>query len=406
MTTRSLADHHAAVAQALVPNPAMDVLIADAVGGTLAQDIVARHDVPVHPVASCDGYAVAAADVASARVGAPAVVPVSHDIDFSARSPRTHIPGTAARIPSGAAIPRGADAVVALAATDGGMARVAIEAPVAPGEGVTAAGSEVAAGTLLASAGSRLGPRQVAAAAALGMPRLRVHPVPRVVVLAVGDEIIDPGARQRGSEVPDANSHLLAGMIRRAGAQAFRVGPVPDEPRALRAAIEDQLVRADVLITTGGLSDGPRDTVAAVLAQLGSIEVVDLDLAPGGRQGLGSIEFGDRLLPVVALPGHPGAAAVGFEACVRPALRAMCGYTTRERDTVVARAGASWSVPAGVVRPTPVTLEDVDGVPVATPLPSGRLGITDLAHADALVWCGTQGLDIAEGDPVRCSYWG
>ncbi|WP_284327752.1 molybdopterin-binding protein [Demequina litorisediminis] len=240
MTTRSLADHHAAVSQALIPNPAMDVLIADAVGGTLAEDIVAREPVPAFAVAQFDGYAVLAADVSGARGDAPAVLPVSYDIDFATRSPRTHIPSTAARIPSGAPLPRGADAVVALAATDGGVARVAVGVPVAPGQGVLPVGADVAAGTVLATAGTRLGPRQVAAAAALGMPRLRVHPVPRVVVLAVGDEIIDPGARHRGAEVSDANSHLLAGLIRRAGAQAFRVGPVPDEPRALRAAIEDQ----------------------------------------------------------------------------------------------------------------------------------------------------------------------
>ncbi|MFV0287802.1 MAG: gephyrin-like molybdotransferase Glp [Demequina sp.] len=406
MTTRSLADHHAAVSQALIPNPAMDVLIADAVGGTLAEDIVAREPVPAFPVAQFDGYAVLAADVSGARGDAPAVLPVSYDIDFATRSPRTHIPSTAARIPSGAPLPRGADAVVALAATDGGVARVAVGTPVAPGQGVLPVGADVAAGTVLAAAGTRLGPRQVAAAAALGMPRLRVHPVPRVVVLAVGDEIIDPGARHRGAEVSDANSHLLAGLIRRAGAQAFRVGPVPDEPRALRAAIEDQLVRADVLITTGGLSDGPRDTVATVLAQLGDFQVVDLDLAPGGRQGLGGIEFGDRVLPVVALPGHPGAAAIGFEACVRPALRAMCGHRTRERDTVVARAAQGWSVPAGMVRPTPVILDDVDGVAVATPLPAARLSVTDLARADALVWSGVQGLQVAAGDQVRCAYWG
>lgn len=404
MTTRSLADHHAAVAQVLVPNPAMDVLIGDALGGTLAHPIVARRALPPHPVAAWDGYAVAAADVA--RLGESVAMPVSYDIDFAARSPRTHIPGTAARIPSGAPLPRGADAVVALAATDGGMARVALTQPVAAGEGVLPAGADVEAGTVLVEAGTRLGPRQVAAAAALGMPRLQVHPVPRVVVLAVGDELVDPGARGVGGEVADADSHLIAGMVRRAGAQAFRVGPVADEPGALRAAIEDQMVRADVLITTGGLSDGARDTVAAVMRRLGQFEVVDLDIRPGGRQGLGTIEFGDRILPVVALPGAPGAAAIGFEACVRPALRAMCGYATRERETLTARSTGDWSVPAGAVRATPVMLEDVDGESLVTPLLSARLSVADLARADALVWSGDQGLAVREGDAVRCALWG
>ncbi len=401
MTTRSLADHHAAVAQALVPNPVMDVLIADALGGTLAHDIVARRDVPPYPVAAYDGYALSAAELT------PGVtLPVSYDIDFSSRSPRTHIPGTAARIPTGAPLPRGADAVVALADTDEGMARVSVARAAFVGEGVLPAGSEIEAGSLVVEAGTRLGPRQVAAAAALGMPRLHVHPVPRVVVIAVGDELIDPGARSLGGEVADADSHLLTGMIRRAGAQAFRVGPVPDDPASLRAAIEDQMVRADVLITTGGLSGGPRDNVAAVLKRLGQFEVVDLDVRPGGRQGLGVLEFGDRTLPVVALPGNPGEAAIGFEACVRPALRAMCGYTSRERETVTARATRDWSVPAGAVRATPVVLDDVDGEALVTPLLSPRLSVIDMARADALVWSGEQGLDVRAGDSVRCALWG
>ncbi|WP_159449143.1 gephyrin-like molybdotransferase Glp [Demequina sp. NBRC 110055] len=401
MTTRSLADHLAAVAQALVPNPVMDVLIGDALGGTLADDVVARHAVPPYAVAARDGYAVSSGDLSRGTV-----LPVSYDIDFSSRSPRTHIPGTAARIPTGALVPRGADAVVAADDTDRGVARVAFDAPIAAGVGVLAAGSEVEAGTRVVAAGTRLGPRQVAAAAALGLPRLRVHPVPRVVVLAVGDELIDPGARSVGGEVTDANSHLLTGMIRRAGAQALRVGPVPDAPAALRAAIEDQMVRADVIVTTGGLSDGPRDTVASVMSRMGAFEVVDLEVRPGGRQGLGSLEFGDRRLPVVSLPGNPGAAAIGFEACVRPALRAMCGYASRERETVAARATRSWSVPGGAIRATPVTLEDVDGESLVTPLLSDRLSVTDLARADALVWSGESGLAVHEGDVVRCALWG
>lgn len=400
MTVHSLVDYKRVVAAALGRNPVLDVLIADAVGGTLAEDVVAVRDQPAGPVAACDGYAVAAGNVTPA---APLVV--SHDVSFDDRSPRTHVPGTAARVPSGAPLPRGADAVVPSEHTDGGVARVVIDGEVEPGQWVRDAGSDVHAGEVLVSAGTRLGPRQVAVAAALGRPRVKVHPVPRVVIAAVGDELIDPGARRPGGGIPDADSHLLAGLVRDAGAQVFRVGPVPDDLLGLRAALEDQLVRADVLITTGGLSQGERDTVAQVMGRLGEFEIADVGLHPGGRMGLGSIDAGPRHVPVVSLPGNPGAAAVAFEAVVRPALRDMCGFHQRERDALVATVGAGWATQPGGVNAVPVTLQRTDEGRIATPVGDGRLSLTALAQADALAWTGPDAGVIEPGMRVHCSRW-
>ncbi|WP_161794556.1 molybdopterin molybdotransferase MoeA [Demequina globuliformis] len=400
MTVHSLADYKRVVSAALGRNPALDVLIADAVGGTLAEDVVAARDLPAAPVSACDGYAVAAADVTADHA-----LVVSHDVSFDDRSPRTHVPGTAARVPSGGPLPRGADAVVPSDRTDGGVARVIIDGHVTPGQNVRPEGSDVRAGEMLVAAGTRLGPRQVAAAAAMGRPRLRVHPVPRVVIVAVGDELIDPGARRPGGGVPDANSHLLAGLVRDAGAQAYRVGPVPDEPLALRAALEDQLVRADVLLTTGGLSQGTRDTVASVMARLGNFELSDVALYPGRRMGLGAIDMGPRHIPVVALPGSPAAAAVMFEACVRPALRDMCGFHQRERDAMVATVGQGWSAREGHVNAVPVALRRTDEGRVATPIGDGTLSLASLAKADALAWTGPETAEVEPGMRVHCSRW-
>lgn len=401
VTVRSLTDHKRAVSAALARNPALDVLIADAVGGTLAEDIIAPRDLPAVPVAACDGYAVASADVQSEST----TLVVSHDVSFDDRSPRTHVPGTAARVPSGAPLPRGADAVVPSSRTDLGVARVAISGAVDSGQYVTGAGAYVRAGTVVVDAGTQLGPRQVGVAAALGRPRLTVHPVPRVVILSVGDELIDPGARRPGGGVPDANSHVLAGLVREAGAQAFRVGPVPDEPLALRRAIEDQLVRADVLLTTGGLSGGPRDTVPQVMQRLGSFELVDVALSPGGRQGLGAIDMGDRHIPVVSLSGTPAAAVVGFEACVWPALRDMCGYAQRERDTYMATVGEPWTATEGAVTATPVRITRHDGGRIAEALGDGSLTLDALAQADALAWTGPETGHVETGMRIHCSRW-
>ncbi|MFV0633749.1 gephyrin-like molybdotransferase Glp [Demequina sp.] len=407
MTERSLAAHRDAVAQALRPGQVLDVLLADAVGATLAEDLIAPAPMPAGPVAARDGYAVLASDTIDAGPDRPAVLAVSHDVTFDVRSPRRHVRRAAARIPSGAPVPWGADAVVALADTDRGVARVGITRTVQPGEGVRPAGFDAASGTVLVAAGTRLGPRQVAVAAALGRVRVRVQPVPRVVVMAVGDELIEPGSTRTGGGVPEATTHMIAALAQEAGAKPYRVGAVPDDALRLRDALEDQLVRADMIITTGGLSDGPQDTVAEVLSRLGEFEVVDLQLRPGRRHGLGMITVGERQVPVIALPGSPAAAAMGFEAYVRRAVRVLCGHPNVERTPFKARARKRWIAQPGVVTGMPVIVDrDESGALAVTPLGSEDLSLADLSGADAVVWSGPEPRIVHAGDEVRCTVWG
>lgn len=395
------------MSQALAPSPVLDVLLGDTLGATLAQDLVAATDLPLEPLAARDGYAVVSADVARAHPDVPVVLPVSHDASFDSRGPRRHVARAAARIPSGAPLPQGADAVVALADTDRGVARVAITREVKPGEGVRPAGFDAKAGDVIARSGTRMGPRQVAVAAALGKSRLHVRPVPRVVIMAVGDELIEPGATRYGGGVPESTTHMLAALVAETGAKPYRVGAVPDDPLLLRAALEDHLVRADVVITTGGLSEAEQDTVAEVLSRLGGFEAVDLQLRPVGRHGLGSIPAGERDIPVIALPGSPAGAALAFEAYVRPVLRALCGHAQVERPVHTARARKQWIVPPGVVTAMPVVLDwEDDDLPAVTPLGADALALTDLARADALVWSGPEPTVIRPGDLVECTPWG
>lgn len=407
MTVRSLAGHRAAVAQALVPGPVLDVLLGDAVGATLAQDLIATTDMPLTAIASRDGYAVSVADISGASTDVPVVLPVSHDVSFDSRAPRRHVARAAARIPSGAPLPRGADAVVPLADTNRGVARVEITRVARPGDGVRPAGFDAKAGDVITRAGTRIGPRQVAVAAALGRSRLHVRPVPRVVIMAVGDELIEPGSTRHGGGVPESTTHMLAALVLEAGAKPYRVGAVPDEPLLLRAALEDQLVRADLVITTGGLSESSHDTVADVLGRMGGFEAVDLGLRPVGRHGLGTLPAGARDIPVIALPGAPAGAALAFEAYVRPTLRALCGHPDIQRPVYQARARKQWIVPPGVVTAMPVVADHEDGdMPAVTPLGADALALTDLARADALVWLGPDPTVVRPGDTVECTPWG
>ena len=186
------------------------------------------------------------------------------------------------------------------------------------------------AGDLLLAAGTVLGPRQVGLLAAVGRGRVLVRPRPRVVVLSTGDELREPGRARLGFDsIYDSNSYMLAAAAREAGAIAYRVGIVGDDPHTFSDALEDQLVRADLVVTTGGVSKGAYDVVKEVLSRLGTVEFVEVAMQPGKPQGFGTI--GEDQTPIFTLPGNPVSAYVSFEVFVRPALRRMMGRVPYRR---------------------------------------------------------------------------
>lgn len=399
---RTVDEHKAAVADHLRTLPTLDVALEDARGAMLAAPIVVLQDVPSYPTAAHDGYVVRSADAVSAGVS----LPVVHDLDFHPHAPRQHVPGTASRIVSGAPMPEGADAVALVEWTDGGVARVEFNRPVGAGEGVRPAGSEAPAGVEALSVGQRLAPRHVALASALGLSRLTVHPAPRVVVIASGAELVEAGRGGLRGAVAETSGHLVTELVRDAGAHAYRVAVMSDDPQAVRSAIEDQMVRADVIITVGGLSGAASDAVGTVVAALGTFEVTRLALNPSGWHGIGEVMAGDRRVPVVALPGRPVEAYVAFEAYVRDALRAMSGHSG-ERLVVSATMSAGFSSPAGVVHAVPVWLEDGGAVgtralPVGDP---SRPSLAAFAQANGILWVPAEVDEVRAGAVMRCHAW-
>lgn len=406
---RSVQDHLAAVLAAVGPVAPLDVVLHDAVGCILAEDVVAARNLPVHAVAARDGYAVAAHDTAvAAGYASSRALPVAHDVRPGPDAPLRLVPGQAVRVASGAPLPLGADAVVPLEETDRGAAAVSMQRPAVAGQHVRAAGSDVRAGEKVLDAGTRLGARQLALVAALGRGRVRVHPTPRVVLLSVGDELVEPGTKG----VPDgttfeADGHALEAAVRDAGASPVRVGVVPDDRATLREALDDQLVRADMVVVTGGLSELAHDTVKDVLAPLGTVRLDQVAMTPGFRHGFGSVgdELGrDRAVPIFALQGHPVAAQVSFEVFVRPALRAMAGHTELFRPSVAAVATSGWVVPPGLRQFVPATVlgspdEGYRATPVGDP---SAPSVSDLARANALAVVGEQDLTVHPGQVVHC----
>lgn len=322
----------------------IELTLLDAQGLLLAENVVADVPLPGFDNSAMDGYAVRAVDTRDASAEHPVVLPVVGDVAAGAKSRSGMGPGLAMRIMTGAPIPAGADAVIPLEDTDRGVARVSIGRPVQGGECIRRAGEDLATGTPALGAGAALGPQQIALLAALGRDRVVVRPRPRVAVISTGSELVEIGHKPGFGEVPDSNSYLVAAAARDAGADARRVGIVPDDHSKLLDVLESQLLRADILVTTGGVSMGAFDIVKQALSELGTVEFTRVAMQPGKPQGFGHI--GNRV-PIFCLPGNPVSALVSFEVFVRPAIRKLLGKRNLQRATVQAVALERADSPAG-----------------------------------------------------------
>ncbi|MEV4433970.1 gephyrin-like molybdotransferase Glp [Streptomyces sp. NPDC049585] len=338
------------------PLEPIELQLLDAQGCLLVEDVTVPAALPPFDNSSMDGYAVRVADVAGASEEFPAVLTVVGEVAAGSSELPAVGPGEAVRIMTGAPLPPGAEAVVPVEWTDGGKGgapadamtageqqaggEVRVHRPAAARAHVRARGSDVAAGEIALSAGTVLGPAQIGLLAAIGRATVPVRPRPRVVVLSTGSELVPPGEPLAAGQIHDSNSFMLTACARDAGAIAYRVGAVDDDAASFRATLEDQLVRADAVVTTGGVSVGAYDVVKEALTQLsgaeGSVAFRRLAMQPGKPQGFGRL--GPEGIPLFALPGNPVSAYVSFELFVRPALRALMGLApTAGREPVRAR---------------------------------------------------------------------
>lgn len=323
----------------------IELALLDAQGLLLAEEVHADAPLPGFDNAAMDGYAVRAVDLRQATEDHPVVLPVVGDVMAGARSISGMGPGLCMRIMTGAAIPPGADAVIPLEDTDRGVARVAIHRATRTGECVRRMGEDLAAGSLALGHGAILGPQQIALLAAVGHDRVLVQPRPRVVVISTGSELVDVGQRPGFGEVSDSNSYMLAAAARDAGAEAYRVGIIPDDHAKLLDVLDSQLLRADIIVTSGGVSMGTADIVKEALGSIGTVEFTNIAMQPGSPQGFGTL--GHERTPIFCLPGNPAAALVSFEVFVRPAIRKLLGKRTLRRQTVQAVALEGIESPAG-----------------------------------------------------------
>jgi molybdopterin molybdotransferase len=360
----------------------------DVLGLPVAQDLRAPLSLPVFDNSAMDGYAVAFRDVADATPERPLHLPVVGEIAAGQTTIFDLTPGTAVRIMTGAPVPQGCGAVVPFEWTseEGPDDRREVVVRRAPEEGqhVRRAGEDIAEGEVLVRAGEVIGPRQLGLLAAAGFGRVPTAPRPRVVVMSTGTELVEPGRPLGRDSVYDANSYLLAAAVRTHGGVPYRVTATTDDPQEFADALSDQLVRADVVVTSGGVSKGTHDVVKEVLSELGTVDFLEVAMQPGKPQGLGVV--GEDRTPIFTLPGNPVSAYVSFEMFVVPALHRLGGREPAARSLTTARL----TEPVRSVRGRSQLLRariDMDATGLrATPVGgAGSHLIGGLARSDALL---------------------
>ncbi len=238
--------------------------------------------------------------------------------------------------------------------------------PLLDAHGATLANDVHAGERLVLRAGARIRATQIGLAASIGLDHLPTRPHPRVVVLSAGPDLVEPGKSLTGDEEYETNSWLLTTAVRETGAIGYRVHSIPDDEEQLQRVIEDQLVRADLIIISGERQDDSFDLITRTLSKLGEITTVDLAIEASGRHNFGTI--GPDKTPVVTLPGDPISAYISFELFIRPMIRTLLGAATIHRPSVKAKLEKPVASAAGLRSYIRAILSE-DGASVL-PLPS------------------------------------
>lgn len=362
-----------------------EISLLEASSRVLAQDIMASRDIPPFDRSTVDGYAVRAQDTFGAEENRPITL-MAHGAVHVGETPKIVVrKKEAAEIVTGAPIPEGADAVVMVEQTERKADRVRVFSAVARHENIMKAGQDIGKGEIVLKSGKVLGSREVGVLAALGMARVKVYVVPRVAVFSTGAEVTEPGRSLLDGKIYDINAYSLSAAVLESGGKPIFLGVFPDDLVKLQKALRHALASSDLVVTSGGVSVGPKDVMPKALASLGKPGTIISGIAikPGKPTTIGLIH--DK--PVFSLPGHPTSALLVFHLLARPIIQAMGGRRAEEDLEVKATTTARMFPAKGRRTFVMVALKrDKLNRTVAEPILAGDSGaITTLTRADGYV---------------------
>ena len=269
------------------------------------------------------------------------------------------------------------------------------EMPLLDAHGATLSEDIYAGERLVMKAGSRIRSTQIGLAASIGRDHLPTRPHPRVVVMSAGPDLVEPGKTLKNEEEFETNSWMLTTAVREVGAVAYRVHSIPDDEAQLQNLIEDQLVRADLIIISGERHDDSFDLITRTILNMGEITTVDLAIEMSGRHNFGLI--GPDKTPVVTLPGDPIASYISFELFVRPMIRTMLGAATIHRPSVKAKLEKAIESSAGVRSYIRASLSENGKSVLAL---DHQEEISSLSDANAFIAVGEKEIHLKAGDEV------
>lgn len=391
---RPIPEVRAQILSTVRKTPSETVSFQDAVGRILAEPVVAPHDVPSFSNSAMDGFAVRSEDVVSPG----AVLEIVEDVAAGQVATVTVREGETVKIMTGAPMPEGADTVVRVEDTEEEDGKVRIATAPPAGNSVRPPGGDIAAGSTVFPAGTRLSEAHVGVLATIGVVEPVVTRRPRVAVMSTGDELVPPETEDLGPGlIRDSNRPMLLALVAAAGAEPLDLGRIFDDADSLRAALGQAAAEADAIVTSGGVSMGEYDVIKMVLRDEADVDFFPVAMKPGKPQGFGTVGG----TPFFGLPGNPVSVLVSFEQFVRPALLAMQGAAALLRPRLTGVAGEDFrSDPA---KEEFIRVRFVDSSPTPEVMQIGGSGshvLSGAANADAFAVMPVGVEELATGDTV------
>ena len=380
-----------------LPDRTETVSYAKAAGRVLAEDITAEEYVPDFDRSTVDGYACRAADTFGCSEAIPAILNIAGEVQMGQGADFSLARDTCAYVPTGGAIPKGADCAVMIEYTeDYGDGTVGIFKPGAPGMNLIFRGDDVFPGKPVLKAGRVLTAQDVGALAAIGRTQVPVARKLRIGVISTGDELVPPEQTPGPGQVRDVNTPLLAAMLQEFGAECVPYGIVVDDETLLREKVCAAVRECDAVILSGGSSVGVKDATCRIIEELGELLLHGIAIKPGKPTILG--KAGNK--PLIGLPGHPVAACIVARLFVLPLLGQLTG---RRQDQVAVTAELTESLGAnhGRAQVSACVLKRQGGKLLAVPIRSKSGLITQLAGADGFFIIDRDCEGLPKGAPVQ-----